>query len=170
MLFWGGDYTPLAHHLTFGEPGSLVTLLCRYPFFSGSVLVEDGWFIPTKIGGLCLWCVSFLICLLRFCLKMLLFFSGNRLGILWVDTIFLLLVDQEKCYHSPSIEFAAGVFLGGQPWKLRWQWKIPMFNYKYMFKWWIFHYQCSFSGGARLKQHRKEQRPSDFSALTLYIP
>ena len=33
------------------------------------------------------------------------------------------------------------------PWKLTWHWKIPIFNRKYIFKWWIFHCHVSFRGG-----------------------
>ena len=32
------------------------------------------------------------------------------------------------------------------PWKLTWHWKIPIFNRKYIFKWWIFHCHVSFLG------------------------
>ena len=32
------------------------------------------------------------------------------------------------------------------PWKLTWHWKIPIFNRKYIFKWWIFHCHVSFRG------------------------
>ena len=137
-------------------------------------LPEDyvGCFIPTKIGGLCLWSVSLLIFLLRFCLKILLFSQEIELKF-FGSTHICLLVDQEKCW-SPGSELhriPCGCFFGRHPWKLRWQWKIPILNYKY----------CTSSNGgfsigmlafwgARLKQHRKEQRPCDFSALTLYIP
>ena len=34
------------------------------------------------------------------------------------------------------------------PWKLTWHWKIPMFNRKYIFKWWNFHCHVSFRGGS----------------------
>ena len=33
------------------------------------------------------------------------------------------------------------------PWKLTWHWKNPIFNRKYIFKWWIFHCHVSFRGG-----------------------
>ena len=32
------------------------------------------------------------------------------------------------------------------PEKLRWHWKIPMFNRKYFFEWWIFHCYVRFQG------------------------
>ena len=32
------------------------------------------------------------------------------------------------------------------PWKLTWHWKIPIFNRKYIFKWWSFHRHVSFLG------------------------
>ena len=35
---------------------------------------------------------------------------------------------------------------GLHPWKLTWHWKIPIFNRKYIFKWWIFHCHVSFRG------------------------
>ena len=33
------------------------------------------------------------------------------------------------------------------PKKLTWHWNIPIFNRKYIFKWWIFHCYVSFPGG-----------------------
>ena len=141
MLFWGGDYTPLAHHLTFGEPGSLVTLLCRYPFFSGSVWLKmmKMMIVPrlpkTLWGGIWTqkinqktfwktrvvypnknWRIVLVMCVVfdlfvKVLLEDVVVFSGNRLGILWVDTIFLLLVDQEKCY-TPPVSNSPRVFFG----------------------------------------------------------
>ena len=35
------------------------------------------------------------------------------------------------------------------PWKPTWHWKIPIFNRKYIFKWWIFHCHVSFRGGKK---------------------
>ena len=37
------------------------------------------------------------------------------------------------------------------PWKPTWHWKIPVFNRKYIFKWWVFHCHVSFPGGVSLK-------------------
>ena len=31
-------------------------------------------------------------------------------------------------------------------WKLTWHWKIPIFNRKFIFKWWLFHCHLSFQG------------------------
>ena len=39
------------------------------------------------------------------------------------------------------------------PWKPTWYWKIPMFNRKYIFKWWIFPCHVSFQEGT-LQQNR----------------
>ena len=33
------------------------------------------------------------------------------------------------------------------PWKLTWHWKIPIFNRKCVFKWWMFYCHVSFRGG-----------------------
>ena len=33
------------------------------------------------------------------------------------------------------------------PWKLTRHWKIPMFNRKHIFKWWMFHCHVGFPGG-----------------------
>ena len=40
-------------------------------------------------------------------------------------------------------------------WKLTWHWKIPIFNRKYIFKWWMFHCHVSFLGGRLGFPYRK---------------
>ena len=52
------------------------------------------------------------------------------------------------------------------PWKLTWHWKIPIFNRKYIFKWWIFHCHVSFLGsmcsyfGDALEMPEKPSNPT----------
>ena len=48
-------------------------------------------------------------------------------------------------YRSLGIYFRWGSKI--HPWKPTWHWKIPMFNNKYIFKWWMFHCHVSFRGG-----------------------
>ena len=46
------------------------------------------------------------------------------------------------------------------PWKLTWHWKIPIFNRKYIFKWWVFHCHVSFRGGRFVQTNGVSKRNS----------
>ena len=50
----------------------------------------------------------------------------------------------------PTCWKPTGYPLAVHPWKLTWHSKIPMFNRKYIFKFWIFHCHLSFFGGVFL--------------------
>ena len=54
---------------------------------------------------------------------------------------------QWHMWHEFIRNVCFGTPCGLHPWKLTWHWKIPMFNSKYIFKWWIYHCPVSFFGG-----------------------
>ena len=51
------------------------------------------------------------------------------------------------CEFHPSMEGFGEWRTYKKNWKLTWHWKIPIFNRKYIFKWWIFHCHVSSWGG-----------------------
>ena len=46
-----------------------------------------------------------------------------------------------------SLDFGIETSKQIHPWKLTWHWQIPIFNRKYIFKWWVFYCHVSFRGG-----------------------
>ena len=55
------------------------------------------------------------------------------------------------------------------PWKPTWHWKIPIFNRKYIFKWWMFYCHVSFRGGKESQDQILQVRAKDHITMVFYL-
>ena len=117
-----------------------------------------GWFIPTKIGGLCLWCVSFLICLLRFCLKMLLFSQEIDLEFFGSTPYFCCWLIK-RSVTLPQYRIRRGCFFGWTALKTKMAMENPHVQLQIHVQMVDFPLPCSFSGGLDWNNIEKNKDP-----------
>ena len=72
--------------------------------------------------------------------------NENKNHVTWMKQTFFSVNDLEVIQLKQLLKMGGSRMYFIHPWKLTWHWKIPVFNRKYIFTWWIFHCHVSFMG------------------------